>query len=119
MNLWLDYIFGRMDMQKQARDYPFSGSKCSPFRIEGKEAIRNFFSDLFQLYPKRRVFIRQPSARAFGDDLVIQNGYSVLQLTAANGDTSSYNTRYSLVWAKIDGRWQILDQHVSRLPSAQ
>lgn len=94
-------------------------SSLTPFRIEGKEAIRNFFAEAFQNYPRRRVTIRQPSARVFGDDLVIQNGYSVLQLTAANGETHTYNTRSSVVWRKTEGRWQIVDQHISRLPGTQ
>jgi hypothetical protein len=50
-------------------------SALSPFRIEGKEAIRGYFVELFQLYPKRRVLPRQSAVRAYNDDLVIQNGY--------------------------------------------
>jgi len=47
-------------------------SSLSGFRIEGKEAIRAYFTELFQLYPGRRLFTRQPSTRAYNDDLVIQ-----------------------------------------------
>ena len=34
-------------------------SSLSPFRIEGKEAIRAYFNQLVQLYPKRRIMPRQ------------------------------------------------------------
>jgi uncharacterized protein (TIGR02246 family) len=93
-------------------------SSLSPFRVEGKEAIRTFYGELFQLYPKRRVLPRQPIVRAYNDDLVVQNGYSVLYLTDQKGQTMTYATRSSVTWAKIGGRWQIVDQHTSRLPIA-
>lgn len=91
-------------------------SSFSPFRIEGKEAIRAFFVDLFQLYPKRRTFIRQPTTRVYGDNLVIQNAYAVLNWTDEEEEVETYNIRYSIVWSKIGGRWQIVDQHTARLP---
>lgn len=94
-------------------------SSFSPFRIEGKEAIRVFFTEQFRLYTKRHVFIRQPSARAYNDDLVIQNGYAVLNWTNEKGEPKTYDTRYNAIWAKLGGRWQIVDQHFSRLPAAQ
>ena len=91
-------------------------SSLTAFRIEGKEAIRTYFTELFQLYPKRRVLPRQPTVRAYNDDVVIQNGYSVLYLTNQNGQVSTYHTRSSVTWVKTGGRWQIVDQHTSRLP---
>jgi len=94
-------------------------SALSPFRIEGKEAIRGYFVELFQLYPKRRVLPRQSAVRAYNDDLVIQNGYTALYLTDQKGEVSAYALRTSVIWAKIGGRWQIVDQHGSRLPVTQ
>ena len=93
-------------------------SSLSPFRVEGKEAIRTFYGELFQLYPKRRVLPRQPIVRAYNDDLVVQNAYSVLFLTDQKGQVTTYATRSSVTWAKIGGHWQIVDQHTSRLPMA-
>lgn len=93
-------------------------SSLFPFRMEGKEAIRTYFSELFQLYPKRRVLQGQPIARAYNDDLVIRNAYSVLYLTDQKGQVMTYATRSSVTWTKIGGRWQIVDQHSSRLPVA-
>ena len=93
-------------------------SSLTAFRIEGKEAIRAYFAELFNLYPARRVFSRQPVIRAYNDDLVVQNGYAVLYLTDAKGQLLTYHTRSSVTWAKIGGRWLIVDQHTSRLPVA-
>jgi ketosteroid isomerase-like protein len=93
-------------------------SSLTAFRIEGKEAIRGYFAELFKLYPARRVLLRQPASRAYNDDLVVQNGYAVLYLTDTRGQTAAYHTRSSVTWAKVGGRWQIVDQHTSRLPVA-
>ena len=92
-------------------------SSFSPFRIEGKDAIRAFFSQLVQMYPKRQVFIRQPMARVYNDNLVIQTSYAVLNWINAKGEYEVYDTRGSTVWAKVDGQWKIVDQHLSRLPA--
>lgn len=94
-------------------------SSFSPFRIEGKDAIRAYAAQYFQMYPKRGFVVRQPVARVYGDNLVIQNGYSVINVTNEKGEPKTYDARYTTVWNKIDGRWQIVDSHVSRLPLAQ
>ena len=91
-------------------------SALSAFRIEGKEAIRAYFTEVFQIYPRRRVLPRQSTIRVYNDDLVVANSYSVLYLTNQQGEVVSYPVRNSVVWAKIGGRWQIVDQHGSRLP---
>jgi uncharacterized protein (TIGR02246 family) len=94
-------------------------SSFSPYRIEGKEAIKAYFTELFLMYPRRHLFIRQAMARAYNDDLVIQNGYAVLNTLNERGEPKTLDTRYSLVWSKIGGKWQIVDQHVSLLPAAR
>ena len=93
-------------------------SALSPFRVEGKEAIRAHYAEVFQVYPRRRVLPRQSATRVYNDDLVITNSYSVLYLTNQQGQVMNYAVRSSLVWAKIGGKWQIVDQHGSRLPVA-
>jgi len=91
-------------------------SSLSGPRIEGKDAIRAYFAQLFQLYPGRRLFTRQSVARAYNDDLVIQNGYFVTYWTDQKGDVTQLELRGSVVWVKVGGRWQIVEQHVSRFP---
>lgn len=94
-------------------------SSFTAFRIEGKEAIRAYFTGLWRMYPKRHVSIRQPVIRAYNDDLVIQDSYAVLNWYNEEGKAETFETRGTTVWAKTGGRWQIVDQHVSRLPSTQ
>lgn len=91
-------------------------SSFSPFRIEGKDAIRAYAAQLFQIYPKRWFAVRQPSARAYGEDLVVQNAYSAVHVIDEKGEPMTYDTRSNTIWKKLDGRWQIIDQHISRLP---
>lgn len=91
-------------------------SSFSSFRIEGKEAIRAYFTGLWRMYPKRHVALRQPVTRAYNDDLVVQDSYAVLNWYNEEGKVETYDTRGTTVWAKTGGRWQIVDQHISRLP---
>ncbi len=93
-------------------------SSFSPFRIEGKEAVKGYFVELFLTYPRRHLFIRQPTMRVYNDDLVIQNGYAALGMVNERGDPKTFDIRFSLTWSKVGGKWQIVDQHVSRLPTA-
>ena len=93
-------------------------SSSSAFRIEGKEAIRAYFTELFQMYPRRRIFVRQSAMRAYNDDLVISNSYLALNVTDQQGKITAFQLRSSVAWAKLGGRWQIVDQHTSRLPVA-
>jgi uncharacterized protein (TIGR02246 family) len=89
----------------------------SPYRIEGKDAIRAHFAELFHMYPRRRGFVRQPLTRVYNDDLVIQDPYILVSFTDQQGHAATYGIRNTVVWAKTGGRWQIVDIHVSRLPA--
>jgi uncharacterized protein (TIGR02246 family) len=91
-------------------------SSLSAFRIESKDAIRAYFTELFQMYPRRRVFVRQQAMRAYNDDLVISNSYAVFNVTDQQGKVTALQLRSSVAWAKLGGRWQIVDQHTSRVP---
>ena len=87
-----------------------------PFRIEGKDAIRAHFAQLFQMYPSRRSFVRRPTTRVYIDDPVVQDAYTVrlLHRPAWPDDGVSYSAQHDL--AKLGGRWQVVDSHVSRMP---
>jgi len=91
-------------------------ASSSAFRIEGKEAIRAYFTEFFQMFPRRRFFVRQPIMRAYNDDLVISNSYGAMNLTDQQGKLTAFHVRSVVVWSKLGGRWQIVDQHTSRLP---
>lgn len=91
-------------------------SAFSAFRIEGKSAIRAHFAQVFQNYPKRLVLPRQSVSRAYNSDLVISSSYSIFYLTNQQGQVGIHPIRSTVVWAKVDGRWQIVDQHGSQVP---
>jgi uncharacterized protein (TIGR02246 family) len=93
-------------------------SAFSAFRIDGKPAIRSYFAEVFQMYPRRLVQQRQSTTRVYNDDLVITNSYSIVYLTDRQGKASAHPIRSSVVWARLDGRWQIVDQHSAPLPVA-
>ena len=89
----------------------------SPFRVEGKDAIRAHFAQLFLMYPTRRTFVRQPTTRVYNDDLVVQDAYLIVYFTDQAGQTMATPIRSSTTWAKLGGRWQVVDTHVSRVPT--
>jgi uncharacterized protein (TIGR02246 family) len=113
------FLEGNLDAWTAAyADNAVFHSAPSPFRIDGKDAIRAHFTWLFRTYPTRSVFGYQPITRVYNDDLVVQNGYNALYYADKNGQSTTFHVRYSVSWAKLGGRWQIVDHHVSRLPIA-
>lgn len=55
----------------------------------------------------------------YGDALVVADGYYQLTLADKAGKPGTTHACYSVTWAKIDGRWQIVDQHNAALPREQ
>ncbi len=91
----------------------------SPFRLEGKEAIRGYFINWFQVVPKRKLIARAGLSRAYGDTLVIQDGQGDYYVTDPQGKMTYVPLRWSVVWSKASGQWQIVEQHTSRLPNLE
>ena len=96
----------------------FTSSRAA-FRMEGKDAIRAFFANLFQQYPNRRSVGRQISFRVYGDNVVVANSYADQTWTDRNGQTTAAMARLSATWMKIGGQWQTVDAHVSKVPGTQ
>jgi uncharacterized protein (TIGR02246 family) len=89
------------------------------FRVEGKAAIKGYFSALFETYPTRHVAGRQSTTRAYANDtVVVTNSYFVLTLTDKIGNVSVHNLRSSATWLKMDNQWRIVDQHNSEVNGA-
>jgi len=92
-------------------------SARAAFRVEGKEAIRGYFAELFERYPTRSGFGRQFSTRVYGNDtVVVQNGYAHLKLVDRTGQVTDLFVRFGRTWVKMGGSWRIVDTHVSRVP---
>ncbi len=89
------------------------------FRVEGKAAIKGYFSALFETYPTRHVVIRQGSTRVYANDtIVVTNAYSTLTLTDKSGNVSIHNLRNSTTWLKMENQWRIVDNHISEVNGA-
>jgi uncharacterized protein (TIGR02246 family) len=89
------------------------------FRVEGKAAIKDYFSALFETYPTRHVAGRQGSTRVYANDtIVVTNSYSVLTLTDKSGNVSVHNLRNSATWLKMDNQWWVVDNHISEVNGA-
>jgi uncharacterized protein (TIGR02246 family) len=87
-----------------------------PFRVEGKAAIKEYFTTFFQTYPTRRIVGGQGSTRVYENDTVVSDVYLILTLTDQSGTVSVYHLRGSTTWLKTASEWHIVDQHVSRMP---
>jgi uncharacterized protein (TIGR02246 family) len=91
------------------------------FRVEGKPALKDYFSALFVTYPTRHIDGRQGqgSTRVYANDtIVVQNAYFTLTLTDKSGNVSVHNLRSSATWLKMDNQWRIVDQHNSEVNGA-
>jgi uncharacterized protein (TIGR02246 family) len=89
------------------------------FRVEGKAALKNYFSALFETYPTRHIAGRQGSTRVYANDtIVVSNAYFVLTLIDKSGNVSVHNLRGSATWVKMDNQWRIVDQHISEVNGA-
>jgi uncharacterized protein (TIGR02246 family) len=86
------------------------------FRVEGKAAIKSYYSALFETYPTRHVVFRQGSTRLYANDTIaVTDAYSTLTLTDKSGNVSVHNLRNSTTWLKLDNQWRIVDNHISEV----
>jgi uncharacterized protein (TIGR02246 family) len=86
-------------------------------RFEGKDAIRTFFTNLWQAYPKRTTMGRHSVTRFYANETVaVVNGYGDQIFVDRNGQVSTGTIRNSTTLVKTGGKWLVVDQHNSRLP---
>jgi len=89
------------------------------FRIEGKEAVRAFLTNLFQNYPTRQELARQVTYRVYQEgNVVVVNNYVDQVYIDKNGRMSTLMQRNSQTWVKTGGRWLFVDVHTSGMPGA-
>jgi uncharacterized protein (TIGR02246 family) len=90
------------------------------FRIEGKEALRAFLTNLYQNYPTRQNLTRHVTRRVFQDgNVVVVNSYNDQTFVDRNGRPNTLTQRNSQTWVKTGGRWLLVDQHNSGIPGTQ
>ena len=90
------------------------------FRMEGKEAVRAFVTNLYQNYPTRQGLPRQVTYRVFQEgNVVVVNGYLDQTFIDKNGRMSRQMHRNTQTWVKTGGRWLLVDVHNSGMPGIE
>lgn len=113
------FVQGNVDVHNAnfAENAVFTSAQAG-LRFEGKDAIRTWFATLFQDFPTRRGFGRHAITRLYANDTVaVSNAYSELAFIDRAGQVSRIPSRITTVLVKIEGRWKIVEQHVSRIPA--
>lgn len=87
----------------------------SPTRRETPEALREYFIAAFKALPGHKVEFGDQLIRVYGAT-AINTGYYTFS-TVKDGQTRLIPARYSFVYVKRDGRWQIVDHHSSAVPA--
>ena len=92
----------------------------SGFRMEGKEPVRAFLTNLWQNYPTRQGLPRQVTYRVYQEgNVVVVNGYLDQTFIDKNGKMSTSMQRRSETWVKTGGRWLQVDVHNSGMPGIE
>jgi uncharacterized protein (TIGR02246 family) len=86
--------------------------------LEGKEAVAGGYAGAFKAFPKRMLTLRQqPAIRVFGSTAVADGDFQVT-VTDSKGQATTRSGRYSVTYVKLGGKWRIVDQHASFLPTS-
>lgn len=115
-----DYSAGNVEGIVSAfhEDATFAGT-LQPFWLEGREAIADMWGRYFSAWPERRLIFRQPLVRFYGDAASVDTGYIEMHMAGDEKPSVSTYIRYSITRVKTDKGWQIVNMHVSRLPSVE
>jgi uncharacterized protein (TIGR02246 family) len=87
----------------------------SPTRRETPEALREYFVGAFKALPGHKVSFGDQLIRVYGNT-AINTGYYTFSYVK-DGQPQSLPARYSFVYVKHDGKWQIVDHHSSAVPA--
>jgi len=87
--------------------------------IEGRQAIREYFAQVFKDFPTRTASVHSMRVRVYNEatsPTAIINLDNDATRTDASGKQLILNFRESLVFVKIHGKWLIVDHHASARP---
>ena len=112
------YLDGNLDayMATWAENGVLTSS--TPFRIEGKDAIRAYWAEQLEAFPTRRLVIHHSSTRIYHGTTAVVNRYYIVTLADRTGKVVTRHGRDSFTWVKLGGRWLVVDQHSSPLPAS-
>lgn len=72
--------------------------------FRGRAEVEKSYTDLFAKYPKPRVTAERQSLRFLSKDTAVEEGYFSVRLDAT---AAAVNSRYSLLFAREDGKWRV------------
>ncbi len=90
-------------------------SSLSPFRVEGRDAIRALFAGGFRTFPTRALVHRQVSTRVYGGTAVT-DAYFSLTIADTKGNARTLHGRGSIISVEDQGQRVIVSHHTSLLP---
>jgi uncharacterized protein (TIGR02246 family) len=86
-----------------------------PFRVDGRDAAKALYAELFRAFPTRAVVFRQPSVRLYGEHTAMETGYDELSLVDAKGQATTRDGKYRTTLVKSGERWRVVMSHRSPL----
>lgn len=93
-------------------------SFLSPFRTEGREAMRALFAGFFRAYPTRTYVKRYFYVQVY-DTTVVRTYYFTIMAVDSKGNAKSWHGRANVVYMVVDGQRVIVTHHTSLLPPSQ
>lgn len=91
-------------------------SPASPFAVDGLSGVLQIMQALLASTESIAWKIINPQFRVIGGAGVTWGHYS-FTIKPKDGPVHTEFARFLLTWAKVDGRWQIVAEHNSRMPS--
>jgi uncharacterized protein (TIGR02246 family) len=116
-----DYLMGDANAWAAlyAEDAVFAGGQRY---LEGRQAIREYFAQVMRDFPVRTAAVSNLRIRVYNENATptaIVNVENDATRTDASGRQVVLNTRESLVWARVQGKWLIVDHHASSRTAGQ
>jgi ketosteroid isomerase-like protein len=86
----------------------------TPLLYETKASWMAFISGLWQL-PSVTYNQQQNSIQVYNGDSAVANGYYIFTVVGKDGDATTVSGRATISFAKLHGRWMIVNYHFSNL----
>jgi uncharacterized protein (TIGR02246 family) len=107
-----------------APDGAFTGT-ISPVWREGRGAIRENWTRVFDRFPKSEIRFQDPVIRFYNtspegaiteNTVAIETGLFEMRMVDTTGQSSRTPGKYSLIRVWRNGRWEIVNYHTSPIP---
>ena len=88
----------------------------SPFAVDGKATLRQTAEANFATMESVTFTPINPQCRVIGSTGIVW-GHSALTMKPKDGPLRTLFTRFTFIFAKVDGRWQEVTAHASLIPA--